>query len=69
MAKDNKRKTVIEFDTEDGLRAKLTVETFNNGALHSEQKALQDHLVDQGVFAIRSAPFLGTPAISRMKIG
>ncbi len=69
MAKDDKRKTVVEYDTEDGLRARITVETFNRGALvFGEQKDLQDHFVDQVVFAVRGAPFLGTPPISRMKI-
>jgi hypothetical protein len=69
VAKQNKRKTVVEFDDEEGLKVRLTVETFNNCVLgFDEQKKLQEHMVDQAVFGIRAAPFLGCPAVQRCKI-
>lgn len=69
MARDNKRKTIVEYDDEEGLKVRVTVETFNNHVLvFTEQKRLQDHLVDEAVFAIRGAPFLCCPAVQRLRI-
>ena len=69
MAKNNKRKTVVVFDNDEGVRVRLVVETFNNNCLtYTEQKNLQDSFVDAAVFAVRAAPYLGCPAVQRMKI-
>ena len=66
-----RRKSIVKYDDhEEGIAVIITIETKDQGRslTFSEHKKMQDHLVDDAIFAVRSAPFLSAPPISRFKL-
>ena len=64
-----KRKRTIVADNGDGIVVKVAIETNDHQSLtFNEAEKLHFHLVDDCCAAIRSAPYMGSVPISRMKI-